>query len=220
MSNCVDIEFSTCSGSVGFLWFQAGKRWNRPLSSCELRIVFQLQADAMHRTCTERWSVELIKMKFISKALKLLQAYLVTVVMTFSVQSCTRNVFDHIKIWANRQQHGDSNETRWWWVPWNWGLWMILQNLPQPPQRSRVDQLKVCVSIPLHKLLIVSEQIKVGFFSPLFKSSIIVPWIPCGERDISEQRRLQEIKLGLANHLWKCLQWNQSVWFRRKSSIR
>lgn len=50
--------FSRHSDPVEFLLFHAEIRWSRLLSWSDMKIVFQLPADAMHRMCNERWSIE------------------------------------------------------------------------------------------------------------------------------------------------------------------
>lgn len=121
--------------------------------------------------------------------------------MTLPIQPRRRDVFDDIEIGTNRQQHCDSDESGWRRVARNWSFGKILQNFPQTPERPGINEMEVCARIFLHKLLIIWEDIEVWLLLPFFQSSIEFSRIPCRERNILEQRRFQEIKLRLADHL-------------------
>lgn len=186
------------SDPVGFWLFHAGRRWSHLLSWSDMRIVFQLPADAMHQMCIERWSIkrrECNKKK--KKWIKVVQlrwycffsffvwiflispvTHLRAVIVTFSVQPRRWYEFNNIDMSANRHQHRDANEARWRRIHRYTRRCRILQHPPQAPQRARINQMKICTRRCLHEALIICKEVKVGIFVPLVERLIKLAGIP------------------------------------------
>lgn len=121
--------------------------------------------------------------------------------MTLAVQPRRRNVFDNVKVRANRQQHRYSYEARRRRITRNRDVGVILQNLPQAPQRARINQMKIRVRVRLHEPLVIGEEIKVRLALPLLEAFVELSRIPRRQRNVLEQGIREEIEFVLAHHL-------------------